>query len=117
MAAEGGFYGSSCSSAVGSQLPCSNFQTIDQVTHQSYFQKTKENFVGCVEILHEEIVFFPSNWCLFAWFKCGIGCLVQFYFLVVELSGSYVCAKRCKGEGIRTPLGHQAQASMAPLKF
>jgi hypothetical protein len=27
-----------------------------------------------------------------------------------------VC-KRCKGEGIRTPLGHQAQASMAPLDF
>jgi hypothetical protein len=35
MAAEGGFYGSSCSSAVGSQLPCNNLQTVNQVTHQS----------------------------------------------------------------------------------
>jgi hypothetical protein len=28
-----------------------------------------------------------------------------------------MCAERCKGEGIRTPLGHSAQASMAPLEF
>jgi hypothetical protein len=26
-------------------------------------------------------------------------------------------AKNCKGEGIRTPLGHQAQASRAPLNL
>jgi hypothetical protein len=38
------------------------FKQINQVTHQSYFQKTKENFVGCVKILHEEMVFLPSIW-------------------------------------------------------
>jgi hypothetical protein len=59
MAAEEGFYDSSYNSAVGSLLPGNNLQTINQVTHQSHFQKkTKENFVGCVEILHEEIAFF-----------------------------------------------------------
>jgi hypothetical protein len=58
MVAKGGFYGNIFSSAVGNQLLCNSFQTVDQVNPSIPIPKTKENFVGCVEILHEKIVFF-----------------------------------------------------------
>ena len=90
----------------------SHLQAIEQVTHHPFSNEPWKILL----VWHGEVVNFLSNWDLFGCFKCGNSAGSE-----LRVAGCWVFLEcmfeKCKGEGIRTPLGHSAQASKAPLEF
>jgi hypothetical protein len=65
--------------------------------------------VGYAGVLHEKRLFLPLKWLFQYWFRFEIGC----WFMLGCWCARFIniLCKKFKGEGIQTPLGHQAQAS------